>query len=210
MNQEVEFYRLVMQRALPFAELRDHRYTVEAIIYIDFVKELGRNFDISEIKTIVGGIDLNTEPDKIISIIIYIERILTIIKARNIHYFDDQLSRDYVVLDQNWKEKALSLLSHVREHVRGADIPEGLRESIFQRLADLQSEIERNRTRIAAAGEALAEICSYIGKGAENLTPAVRLLERITGAFRNAQKASETSSRQRALPPPETLGLSSE
>jgi hypothetical protein len=120
------------------------------------------------------------------------------------------LSLDYVTLDQNWKEKALSLLAHVRQHVRSADIPEGLRESILQKVANLQTEIERNRTRVAAAGETLVEICSYVGKGAENLAPAVRLLEKIAGAFRNVQKSSQANSEQRALPPPETLGLNSE
>lgn len=90
--------------------------------------------------------------------------------------------------------------------MNSADLTEPLRQSIMNKLNDLQNEIDRKRTRLASAMSALSEMCEGVAAGAKTLEPAVKLLERVVGAFSGLQRR-KLSQQPAELPAPDTLGL---
>jgi hypothetical protein len=83
---------------------------------------------------------------------------------------------------------------------------EALRESILTKLNVLQGEIDRNRTQLAVLSEAWLAATEAAGKGAKNLEPAFKWLEKLGGAF-SWLKKTQDQEEPRQLPPPERLGL---
>jgi hypothetical protein len=112
-----------------------------------------------------------------------------------------------LVFNDDWKAKATTYVAHIREVVGKATMIEGLRERILSRLNDLQVEIDRNRTRVESITEVFLSLTEAAGKGAKNLNPAIRLLERLAGAFSGARTALLGLDPQLLLPPPESLGM---
>ena len=112
-----------------------------------------------------------------------------------------------VLLDDDWRSKVQSYIEHIRQVVRKAGIDESLQEKIIRRLSDLSLEVEKNRTTVARLGEIWLELTAAGGKGAENLKPAVELLERLAKAMMKLRAASTRpalpSPDQAQLPPPE-------
>jgi len=118
---------------------------------------------------------------------------------------------DEISLDENWKSVSSTYIAHIRAVVSRANMPEIMRERILLHLNKLQLEIDRNRTRLSSLTEVFLSLTEAAGKGANNLAPAVRLFEKLAGAFSGA-RTSHTETRlgfepQARLPPPETLGL---
>jgi hypothetical protein len=118
----------------------------------------------------------------------------------------DRESSD-VVLDDDWRAKASTYVSHIRSLVMKAELEEGLRERITSRLNDLQRELDRNRTKVASVAEVFLSLTEAVQKGAKNLVPAVRLFERLAGALSGARTASREARKTLRLPPPEAPGL---
>jgi hypothetical protein len=113
----------------------------------------------------------------------------------------------YIELDDNWKSRAGSYISHIREVVSKAEVIEPLRERIFKRLNQLQDEIDKNRTRVESISEVFLAITEAVGKGAKHLEGAVKLIERLAGAFSGARTARLEHDTQLRLPGPDNLGL---
>jgi len=118
-----------------------------------------------------------------------------------------QLDENFIELDENWKAKATSYVSHIRAVVSKAEIVERLRERIFEKLNELQKEIDRNRTRIESVSEVFFAITGAVNQGAKHLEGAVKLVERLAGAFSGARSARIEQEIRLQLPPPEGLGL---
>jgi len=75
-------------------------------------------------------------------------------------------------------------------------------------LNKLQIEVDRNRTKLSSVTETFLSLTEAVSKGATNLMPAVRLLEKIAGAFSGARTAKlEYQPQQPRLPSPENLGM---
>ncbi|MGA3000801.1 MAG: hypothetical protein ABSE20_03660 [Acetobacteraceae bacterium] len=110
-------------------------------------------------------------------------------------------------LDEHWKSKATTYISHIRMVVSKAEVQEALRERIFKNPGALQAEIDRNRTRVESISEVFLSITEAVGKGAKHLDGAVRLVERLAGAFSCARTAKLEGQQRRLLPPPDELGL---
>jgi hypothetical protein len=110
-------------------------------------------------------------------------------------------------LDADWQSKAGSYISHIREAVSRADMREALRERILSRLNALQVEIDRNRTRMESVTEVLLSLTEAVGKGAKNLTPALRLFERLAGALSGARSTRLGYETHEPLAAPESFGL---
>jgi hypothetical protein len=113
-----------------------------------------------------------------------------------------------VEIDNSWKDKSTTYIFHIRQIVSKATIEEGLRERIFSRLNDLQSEIDRNRTHLRSITEVFLTLTEAVSKGAKHLDGAVKLIERLGGAFSGARSAKIEHEAQLKLPKPEQLGLS--
>ena len=112
-----------------------------------------------------------------------------------------------ISLDDNWREKIYSYISHVRVIVTKAQICEQIRELIMNKLHALDAEVDRTKTRIEKITDVLVELCKGVSAGANELKPAVALFERVVGAIANIWPPAEPTNP--ALPPPDTLGLPS-
>ncbi len=113
----------------------------------------------------------------------------------------------YIELNDDWKTRATTYVSHIRDVVSKAEVVEAIRERIFKRLNDLQGELDKNRTRVEAMTEVFLSITEAVSKGAKHLDPAVKLVERLAGALSGARTSRIEHDAPLQLPPPEQLGL---
>jgi len=128
------------------------------------------------------------------------------IDKKKIDLLHDKLKRETnVVLDASWRDKIHSYLTIIRQIVERAEMHVAIRERILGRLSDLAIEVDRYRAPIQKFTDALVGICEGISAGADALTPAARLLERVIGAI---SRVKPTEQAPLALPAPEDLGLS--
>ena len=120
-------------------------------------------------------------------------------------------SGQIVLLDDDWRSKVQSYIEHIIIIVRKASIEEGIRERIMNRIAQLSADVERNRTNITRLAEIWIELTAAGGRGAENLKPAVELLERLTKAVTKLRdsvtRPALPSPDQVQLPPPEDIDI---
>jgi hypothetical protein len=208
-QREVNFYHQVTQQR-PGSDMRSLAEVSRVAIYIDRAAGLARSFEIEDFPTVAEIKTLPTiqNAEAILMPSYYaIELFMNKIYSRNVFAIDGQFRADYVVLDDHWRTRATSHLSHVRAAVEKAELPERLRQSIFNKLNELQAELDRNQTRVRAAVETMAELCEGVGAGAKSLEPAVKILERIVGAFHGLQRKVADNSAAPQLPAPDTLGL---
>jgi hypothetical protein len=115
-----------------------------------------------------------------------------------------------VVLDQAWRDKIHTNVGHIRQIVNSAgDLPVQIKETILRKLQAFDAEIDRTRTRVQVFTDVFVSICEGLSQGAEALTPAVRLGEKIIGALARLQGQSPTlylpAPEQFDLPAPESL-----
>jgi hypothetical protein len=115
-----------------------------------------------------------------------------------------------VALDQAWRDKIHSYVEHIRQIVNAAkDLSVQIKEKMLRRLQAFDAEVDRTRTRVQIFTDVFVSICEGVSEGAEALTPAVRLGERIIGALARLQGQppvlSLPSPEQFALPPPDLV-----
>jgi hypothetical protein len=106
-------------------------------------------------------------------------------------------------LDQNWKDRIHSYLGKIRNIVNEAEVQKASRENILARLNDLAAEVDRERTSIQRFADVFIALCEAVSTGAKKLEPAIRLIERITGAVSAASKEQP----RLELPAPDKLSL---
>ncbi len=144
--------------------------------------------------------DLNTIStatyDEYMKFIHEIDRYSTIFHIEN-----SRRNRKYsVALDASTKARLHHHLNQMKDVVRDLDISEVRREAFYSCIADLEAEINRNRSRMEAIGSALVSYCQYVGEGAENLNPLVKILERVAAALGKAKETEIETDRR--LPAP--------
>lgn len=120
-----------------------------------------------------------------------------------------------LTLSPDFKVQIGGHLTAIRKIVAEADVPENKRDAIFRRINNLQDEVDRDRTRTEAAMALWLDVTSAISKGAKNLDPAIKRLERIIKVLANAKDENEhkalTSPREtKRLAPPTTVSDSSD
>jgi len=120
---------------------------------------------------------------------------------------DEAFSIPGIQLSDDWKAKAASYVFHIRDIVSKAEMIEGLRERIFDRLNQLQSESDRNRTYVESISAVFLTITEAMSSGAKHLEPAVKLVERLAGALSGFNTASVEHEAQFKLSGPEQFGL---
>lgn len=105
-----------------------------------------------------------------------------------------------VALDTPTKLKLRHLLTQIKETIDKLDISESKKEALFSKIAALESEINRDRTRFDAVAALWIEGCEKLGEGVEKLEPLRKLID-LLGNLLGAAKKEEEALR---LPAPKT------
>lgn len=127
-------------------------------------------------------------------------QIVSYLRARHSfrrHFNSDP--KETVALNGQYRNEIHGLLNKVRKVINNLDISEPKREAILQRVADLQAEVDKSRTRLRSLMDAVLEVSGTAGEAAERLKPVVKLMERVTKIFAQA-RTDETAL---LLSPPE-------
>jgi len=96
-----------------------------------------------------------------------------------------------IALSINFKTRIGGHLTAIHKIVSDANVSEDQRDAIYQRINNLQEEVNLDRTRTEAVIALWLDITSAISKGAKNLDPAIDRLERIMGVFSKARDENE-------------------
>lgn len=208
MNREAEFWKQAQIERVPLNGVSNAQQALQATVWIKKVAELSKAFQIEDFPEIDLVDDYQQiNPESVIGPLYAIESYLAKIQGRNVFELNAGLIPDYVVLDDNWKQKVTTYISHIRNQMeRVEELDETLRQNILTKLTELQQEVDRNRTRVQAAIDTLVMVTEGMGQGAKNLEPVARLIQRVTGSLTGLQKQT-TQAEQLRLPPPEELGL---
>ncbi len=205
MRLEAMFYQKVQPYRVQLAGVRSDAEALQAALYIKNVLQLGEAFGIDGLPKV--DIPEEVKPDTILQALYTIESFMSQIYARNIYELDQGLQKTFVEFDEKWKQKVSSYISNIREHVKKADVEEALRERIFNKLQELQREVDRNRTRTESVVDVLLVLTEATGRAAKNLKPAIALIEQMAGALSKLRNQAQQSETTLQLPLPETLGL---
>jgi hypothetical protein len=204
MGREVEFYRATQLRKPKFAGLPNRDESIQISIYAEWVEELAKAFGVEIEAQIPRGIMDGTAAQ---TLFVQIERQLARVHARNLSDLEANADSEWLRLNGDWQGRVSSYIAHIRGAISNASIAERLRERILARLNTLQEEVDRNRTRLASVTETWLMVTEAMAKGAKNLDPVVRLLERIGGAFSSVRSARLEADEPPLLPAPDSLGL---
>src|SRR5690606_5625265 len=109
--------------------------------------------------------------DPFLAVLFQVLNYLDSIYARNVAEIDNTIKQTTVALDENWKGKVSTHVSIIREVIEKSTIQERLKQSIFGKLKQLQSEVDRNRARSDSAIDLFLDLTKAGGVGAENLGP---------------------------------------
>jgi hypothetical protein len=104
-----------------------------------------------------------------------------------------------LALSPDFKTQIGGHLTAIRKIVSEADVSENKRDAIFRRINNLQEEVDRDRTRTEAALALWFDVTNAISKGAKNLDPAIKRVERIMRVLAEAKDENE----QKALIAPQ-------
>ena len=98
----------------------------------------------------------------------------------NIRIKHSRRAKKYSVqLDFASRQKIRHHLTQLKEFIDKLEISKQKRESIFARISDLESEIERDRTRLEVVGDFLIECANIGNETGEKMEPWRRWLESI-------------------------------
>ena len=118
------------------------------------------------------------------------------LRLRNV----DRMKKGSVALDAAAKVKLRHMLGPVRELVDRLEVEPARRDRLYVRIADLENEFNRERTRLDAVGALFVEACAYGGEGIKKLEPLLQAIERIGKAIGVAKVREDSQAR---LPAPQ-------
>lgn len=203
MNTEIVFYQKVNERRVPFSETGRSGFNARVVLYVNAACEYADNLGIESLP--VKKITTEARDEIIQASLFRLEEFMDQIRARNLFSLEPSLREASVQLDRDWKARSTTLVTHIREIVANAELNEALREPIMRSLNQLQSEIDRNRTRLEVVANTWLQLTSAIGSGAKNLEPAVKLVEKLSKALGKAKHHEIEAEKHPQLPPPDDL-----
>src|ERR1700730_2654735 len=109
-----------------------------------------------------------------------------------------------VALDTPTKMKLRRLLTQIKETIDKLDVSPSKKEALFAKVAALESEIDRGRTRFDALAALWVEVCEKVGEGIEKLEPLRKLIDSV-GRLIGAAKKEEETHRLPAPKPPKQI-----
>jgi hypothetical protein len=104
-----------------------------------------------------------------------------------------------VGLETDIKEKIREYLAKIKRLVDKADLDDRKKEALYARIADLENEVDRNRTRFQALAGLFIEVAGVTGEAAEKLEPVRKWLDSIAKFFGFAKSHEDA---QAQLPAP--------
>jgi len=109
-----------------------------------------------------------------------------------------------IYLSENARQEAQKHIIRIRNIVGNIpDATDRQRQNIYDKLAALSEEINRNRTRSEAWTDIWLYATNAVGEGFSNLEPVVKAVERLGEVFAKAKAANEDG----RLPPPDRRTL---
>lgn len=205
MNAETTFFQKVSERRVSFGEVGRPGFRERAVLYINAACSYAKALELTEFP--IKKVTISDSEEIIQLRLLELEMYMDDIRAENLYILEPNLQEVTVRLNQDWKAKATTFVDHVRKIVKDAEMEEGLRESIFASLNQLQRSIDRNRTPLDSFVETWLKITKAIDSGAKNLDNAVKLTERIRKLFTVAKNFEIDAEENPRLPPPdEALG----
>lgn len=106
-----------------------------------------------------------------------------------------------VAFDPASKAKIHHLLGQVRETIQLLEVTESKREALLKRVAALESEVDRTRTRLEAFGELVIGVAGLTGEASEKLEPLRKLVDSVARIIHGSKEEEERN--QVKLPAPE-------
>jgi hypothetical protein len=110
-----------------------------------------------------------------------------------------------VALDQPTKRKLRHLLKQIREVVDKLEVSDQKRERLYCRVAELEEEVNRNRTRLEVVASLAISISETSGKVAKNLEPLWKWVHPLLGLIGKAQEREEVPSVPQLPSPPRQI-----
>jgi hypothetical protein len=107
-----------------------------------------------------------------------------------------------VALDPPTKLKLRHLLSQIKETVDRLDVSQSKKEALLAKIAALENEINRDRTRFDAFAALWVEVCEKFGDGIEKLEPLKKMIDSVGNLLGAAKKVEESQAHR--LPAPKT------
>ena len=104
-----------------------------------------------------------------------------------------------IYLSEDYKTEIHKLLGRIRKVVNAVDLSDAKKNTIYDKIAALQSEVDRTKTRFDTFLSRWLDLTNAAREGAENLEPAVRLLENVMRIFGRAKADHDVG----MLPAPE-------
>lgn len=96
-----------------------------------------------------------------------------------------------VPLNAEYRNEIHAMLDKIRKVVANLQISDRKREAIYSKIGALAIEVDKDRTRTDTLMELVLEGSATLGEAAENLEPAVKLIEKLTNVFAKAKVESE-------------------
>jgi hypothetical protein len=112
-----------------------------------------------------------------------------------------------VRLDTTTKRRIHHFINKIREIVDASDLPDRKKDALRNRLASLVGEVDRDRTRMEAVGDAFVYFSGVIGESAKQLEPVRPLIHSIAGLI-HGDKVQVESEPQKLPPPPKQITVS--
>lgn len=98
----------------------------------------------------------------------------------------------------DYKIEIQKLLNKIKKVVNTTDLTEDKKDAIYEKIAALQLEVDRTRTRFDALFSRWLDFTNVVGESAENLEPLAKVIERLLRTFGRAKADNDRGE----LPPP--------
>jgi hypothetical protein len=95
-----------------------------------------------------------------------------------------------VAFDAAAKAKIRHFLDQIREIVDKAEIDDRKREALYARIAALQAEVDRSRTRFEALGAYFVETAGLLGEAGKKIEPLTNSIAKVFGIAKSAEDAA--------------------
>jgi hypothetical protein len=180
----------------------------QAVIYINTSCGFAKSFAIEDfpVKPIQISDPRNITEDIVLPSLYQLESFIASLYAENVFDIESHLKQVNIIIDDDWRAKSSSYISHIRNTVSKAGLKTPLHDAIMNRLDELQRQIDVRQVPLETLSNVIFTLTEAVGKGAKNLDPAVKLVERLMGAFYGLRR-SQMGEEPKQLPKPENLGL---
>jgi hypothetical protein len=100
--------------------------------------------------------------------------------------------RNSVGLDGNTKRKIHHHIDQIRSAIDQAELPDGKRESLYEKLGRFALEVDKARTGLVAGMAVYIAVCDGIGQGFKKLEPARHWIDSIAGLLGRAKEVEDS------------------